>query len=125
MCASRGKRRCLREGARSVDLDFQSRGLCSGSSFQFEEKPRAFAEMKVRATGASGRGRRRVQFCPTPAKRKFLSQGTRAPGGIFSSCAEAFTLIRKSACCPLKSAACRSEEHTSELQSQSNIVCRL
>src|SRR5688572_32288247 len=32
--------------------------------------------------------------------------------------------LRMSAC-PALHAACRSEEHTSELQSQSNLVCRL
>src|SRR2546430_8705410 len=35
------------------------------------------------------------------------------------------TAPRPAAPCPAPGGACRSEEHTSELQSQSNLVCRL
>src|SRR2546430_5458009 len=40
------------------------------------------------------------------------------------SCTSAFLLPVRSSC-PLLAASVRSEEHTSELQSQSNLVCRL
>src|SRR2546430_7910715 len=54
-------------------------------------------------------------FPPRPTSRDSLS-----------SCCGAGRVATAAACCATKRSACsRSEEHTSELQSQSNLVCRL
>src|SRR2546427_3253576 len=57
-------------------------------------------------------------------------EANRGPSSLKSFCAAARSLIRRStkrrACrSPRRAKVIRSEEHTSELQSQSNLVCRL
>src|SRR2546427_3842719 len=50
-----------------------------------------------------------------PSSRHCTSKGTRS----------SLSCTRTWGCCAARSASTRSEEHTSELQSQSNLVCRL
>src|SRR2546430_13270892 len=56
------------------------------------------------------------------ASCRALRPALRRPAGTASSAAAAARRRDASACC---AALPRSEEHTSELQSQSNLVCRL
>src|SRR5688572_31767129 len=62
----------------------------------------------------SGDGGRRREAPSTAEGGHQLSPGTSIPRQTMMT-----------SCCPSSSPASRSEEHTSELQSQSNLVCRL
>src|SRR2546430_12724952 len=62
-----------------------------------------------------------VQTCALPI---YLSFASRRPVGVAANPPPAVSLYRTSISRPI-SPIVRSEEHTSELQSQSNLVCRL
>src|SRR2546427_9526191 len=49
----------------------------------------------------------------------------RSSSACSARCSRTRAAIRSSTCSLMSSALVRSEEHTSELQSQSNLVCRL
>src|SRR5579862_8551574 len=99
----RRTRRCAPNGSRPLTASAKP-------TWTLPTRPRSTFSKSIRrcrrATGASGRDRRHVPSCPTPAKRKSLSPAIHALGGTFSSCGEAFTLTRKSASWRLRFVGC-------------------
>src|SRR2546430_6334254 len=69
---------------------------------------------------------KRVSISPEPQRLRLVADGSGSPAVCMSVCWISQAISPADACLAASAlAARRSEEHTSELQSQSNLVCRL